>query len=217
MRRRRASHTGAAPWKRFERIGIQRHSRTRVARRERLHPRARERARIVRIDIVVMTRGVCGVVLAPTRALGVEHEANARDGIIIARASRAALAIDDAMTTTTTTRALHDTRREREILASVARADGATSAGDATRATSAREEAREGAIASVRAATGAERALAALVVSALDADAEPERRNALARGAMTLRVMGFRDDALVVGALLACDFDVERAAILASM
>ena len=165
-----------------------------------------------------MPRGVQGVVLAPTRAfIDADVDANARDGVI-ARAARAAMAMDDdatMMKTTTTTTMSSD--RERDIRASVARAapDATDAAHSAQHASF--EDAREGAIASVRAATGADRALAALATSALGADAEPERRNALARGAMTLRVMGFSDDALVIGALLACDVDVERAAILASM
>ena len=163
-----------------------------------------------------MPRGVRGVVLAPTRAfIDADVDANARDGVI-ARAARAAMAIDDDATMMKM-KMMMSGDRERYIRASVARAapDATDAAHSAQHASF--EEAREGAIASVRAATGADRALAALAVSALDADAEPERRNALARGAMTLRVMGFSDDALVIGALLACDVDVERAAILASM
>lgn len=163
-----------------------------------------------------MPRGVRGVVLAPTRAfIDADVDANARDGVI-ARAARAAMAMDDDATMMKMTMMMSGDR-ERDIRASVARAapDATDAAHSAQHASF--EDAREGAIASVRAATGADRALAALAVSALDADAEPERRNALARGAMTLRVMGFSDDALVIGALLACDVDVERAAILASM
>ncbi len=191
--------------------------RARSRRRRRRASRTDERCFEIGKTHHTMPRGVQGVVLAPTRAfIDADVDANARDGVI-ARAARAAMAMDDDATMMKTTTTTMSSDRERDIRASVARAaPDATDAAHSARHASF-EDAREGAIASVRAATGADRALAALATSALDADAEPERRNALARGAMTLRVMGFSDDALVIGALLACDVDVERAAILASM